>query len=204
MSRSGNGQLVEEEKLYVSKIEKGVVIDHIEPCKGLLIYRALNPEPDARAVIAKNVSSKKLGKKDLVKIEGEYLASLQIDLIALISPTSTVNIIDNWKVREKRRVRPPREITHILDCKNPSCSSKGQVSRFIVNMRTPIEHSYFECAYCGYRTFYNEAVETILNKASANVLFSKSKIKRELLNLLLNKGGLRIEGGYVLKSAPIP
>ncbi|MCS7142597.1 MAG: aspartate carbamoyltransferase regulatory subunit [Aigarchaeota archaeon] len=193
-------QRVDEEKIYVSKIEKGVVIDHIDPCKGLLVYKALNPEPDATSVIAKNVSSKRLGRKDLVKIEGEYLASSQIDLIALISPRSTVNIIDGWRVKEKRRVKPPTEITYILDCKNPVCASRGQMSAFRVNLKEPIEHSHLDCTYCGYRVFYNEAIEAILNKASSNLLFSRSRIKREFLNLLLSKGGLRTEGGYVLKS----
>lgn len=188
------------DKLLVSKIDKGIVIDHITPCKGLLVLKFLNPDPEARVVIAKNVESSKYGKKDLVKIEGEYLTSRQIDILALITPTSTINVIDAWKVKEKKRIRPPKELVGIIDCKNPACSSKGQNSRFSVNIKEPIEHSYFECKGCGFSIFYQDAIDEIIKKASSGVLISKKKIEKEFLNLLLEKGGLRLNGPFKLKS----
>ncbi|MEM4421950.1 MAG: aspartate carbamoyltransferase regulatory subunit, partial [Candidatus Caldarchaeum sp.] len=125
-----------EQKLLVQKIERGVVIDHITPCKGFLIYNILNPDPGSTAVIAKNVPSTKLGRKDLVKIEGEYITSSLVNVIALISPTATINIISDWSVKSKERVNPPREVVGVIDCRNPSCGSKGPNSRFSVNLNT--------------------------------------------------------------------
>jgi aspartate carbamoyltransferase regulatory subunit len=93
------------EKLLVEKIEKAVVIDHITPCKGFQVYNIFNPDPDSTAVIAKNVPSRKYGRKDLVKIEGEYITSTLVNIIALIGPTATINIISDWKVKSKERVK---------------------------------------------------------------------------------------------------
>lgn len=187
-------------KLLVRRIQKGIVIDHITPCKGILVLNFLNPDPEARVVLVKNVESSKYGKKDLIKIEGEYLTSSQIDILALISPTSTVNVIDEWQVKEKKRVKPPKELLGVIDCRNPACTSKGRNSRFIVNVKEPIEHSYFECKACSSRIFYQDAIDEIIRKASSGVLVSRKRIEREFLNLLLKKGALRLGGPFKLKS----
>lgn len=186
--------------LLVRRIEEGIVIDHITPCKGILVLNFLNPDPEARVVLVKNVESSKYGRKDLIKIEGEYLTSSQIDILALISPTSTVNIIHGWEVKEKKRVKPPKELLGIIDCRNPACPSKGQHSKFLVNIREPLEHSYFECKVCGSRIFYQDAIDEIIRKSSSGVLVSRKKIEKEFLNILLKKGALRLGGTFRLKS----
>jgi aspartate carbamoyltransferase regulatory subunit len=122
------------EKLLVEKIEKGVVIDHITPCKGFLVYNIFNPDPDSTAVIAKNVPSRKYGRKDLVKIEGEYITSTLVNIIALIAPTATINIISDWKVKSKERVKPPEQLVGVIDCRNPACGSKGPSSVFTLQL----------------------------------------------------------------------
>ena len=191
------------EKILVSKIENGVVIDHISSCKGLTILNLLNPGSDVKIVLAKNVPSTKYSKKDLIKIEGEYLTSMLIDIIALISPNATVNTIQESTVIEKHKVQPPRELFHVIDCKNPTCASRGQLSRFIVNMLQPVENSHFDCAGCGYRIFYDQAIQEIQKKVTAGILISKKKIQKELLDLLVKKGGLRLGDYYKLKSGRV-
>ncbi len=188
------------DKLLVRRIQKGIVIDHITPCKGILVLNFLNPDPEARIVLVKNVESSKYGRKDLIKIEGEYLTSSQIDILALISPTSTVNVIDGWRVKEKKRVKPPKELLGVIDCRNPACTSKGRNSRFIVNVKEPIEYSFFECGVCGSKIFYQDAIDEIIRKASSGVLVSRKRIEKEFLNLLLKKGALRLGGPFKLKS----
>jgi len=188
------------EKLLVEKIERGVVIDHITPCKGFLIYNILNPDPDSTAVVAKNVASKKYGRKDLVKIEGEYITSSLVNVIALISPTATINIISESKVKSKERVKPPEELVGVIDCRNPSCISKGPNSRFIVQLNPQLELSSIRCHYCGYTYYYDDAVKEITRKAFSGILVSRSRIQRELLTLLVKKGGLRYHQQFKLKS----
>ena len=89
-------------QLLVSKIENGVVIDHIPAGKAFLVLKLLKQPSEAETLIAQNVVSKSLGKKDLIKIEGTYLTSSEIDMIAFVAPNSTLNIIQDWEVKEKR------------------------------------------------------------------------------------------------------
>ncbi len=187
----------------VGKIKNGIVIDHIAPGKGLTILKLFDAESDAKMVIATNVPSTSLGKKDLIKIEGNYLTSTQIDILGLISPNATVNLIKDYVVSEKKKVKPPAEIPHLLDCKNPKCASRGLLSRFRVLLTEPIENSYFECMSCGHRIFYEEAIEEILKKISTGVLISLDSIQRELLDLLIKKGGIRLNQSFKLKSGRV-
>ena len=191
------------EKMLVGKIRDGVVIDHISPGKGLIILKLLDSEPDAELVVARNVPSTRFGKKDLIKIEGEYLTSAQIDILGLISPHATINLIENYAVKEKKEVKPPSELLHLLDCKNPKCASKGQFSRFRSCLMEPIEDSYFECMACGHRLFYEEAIEQILKRVSTGVLISRDRVQRELLDLLIKKGGIRLSQSFKLKSGRV-
>ncbi|MCS7137838.1 MAG: orotate phosphoribosyltransferase [Candidatus Caldarchaeum sp.] len=192
-----------EEKLLVQKIERGIVIDHIAPCKGFLIYNIFNPDPDSTAVVAKNVPSKKYGRKDLVKIEGEYITSSLVNIIGLISPTATINIIAESKVKSKQRVKPPEEVVGVIDCRNPSCMSKGPGSRFSVQLDQKLELSSLRCTQCGYTFYYEDAVKEITHKASSGILVSRSRVQRELLTLLINKGGLRYHQEFKLKSGRV-
>jgi aspartate carbamoyltransferase regulatory subunit len=70
-----------ERKLLVSKIENGIVIDHIPPGKAFQVLKLLKLPDDARALIAQNVDSQSMGSKDLIKIEGTYLTSKEIDIM---------------------------------------------------------------------------------------------------------------------------
>ncbi len=191
------------EKLLVQKIERRFVIDHITPCKGFLIYNIFSPDPDSTAVVAKNVPSKKYVRKDLVKIEGEYITSSLVNIIALISPTATINIISDWKVKTKERVKPPEEIVGVIDCRNPSCLSKGPNSRFSVQFNPRLELTNLRCQHCGYIYYYEDVVKEIMQKASSGILVSRSRIQRELLTLLVKKGGLRYHQEFRLKSGRI-
>ena len=112
-------------ELLVSKIENGIVIDHIPSGKAFQVLRLLKVEPDAQALIAQNVESKTMGRKDLIKIEGTYLTSTQIDLIAFLAPDATLNIIQDWDVKEKRRIQLPKQVEGIFRCPNPLCPTNA-------------------------------------------------------------------------------
>ena len=66
--------------LNISGINNGVVLDHIQAGKSMDIYHYLNlQELDCQVAIIKNAKSNKMGKKDIIKIEG----NLNIDLNVL-------------------------------------------------------------------------------------------------------------------------
>ena len=66
--------------LNISGLKEGIVIDHIQPGGAMKIYEYLNLEKmDCQVAIIKNAKSNKMGKKDIIKIEG----NLNIDLNVL-------------------------------------------------------------------------------------------------------------------------
>jgi aspartate carbamoyltransferase regulatory subunit len=140
------------ETLKVSKIRDGTVIDHITQGYALHVIKILNIRGSSKGIvtIAMNVPSNKLRFKDVVKIEGRELNAEEVDKIALLAPHATINIIRNYKVIDKQKVKLPSIIIGIVNCTNTSCVSN--------NKREPIKPiSYVEqeepltlrCHYCG-------------------------------------------------------
>jgi aspartate carbamoyltransferase regulatory subunit len=90
----------------VGKIQYGTVIDHISAGKGTKVIEALDLAKSDKAVsMWMNVQSKRLGKKDIVKIEGVNLDPKEIaPKILSFAPKATVNLIRNSKVITKVRL----------------------------------------------------------------------------------------------------
>jgi aspartate carbamoyltransferase regulatory subunit len=198
-------------QLLVSKIENGVVIDHIPSGKAFLVLRMLKLDPKARALIAQNVDSRSLGKKDLIKIEGSYLTSKQIDLIALVAPSATLNIIESWVVKEKRPLQLPDLIEGIFKCPNPLCPTNERYTpprtSFQVEADGAIESIKLHCTYCSSILYYGTILDYI-NSSEFNLegggLVSKERIEQGFLDILIKKGALRLQPNpnepFILKS----
>ncbi len=141
-----------EKALIVSKIEKGTVIDHIPAGTALQVLDILgiSGKEGYRIALVMNVDSKKLGKKDIVKIENRELNPEEVNKIALIAPTATINIIRNYKVVKKVKVQLQEIVEDIIRCPNPNCISnlprEPLKPKFKVVERTPIK---LKCIYCG-------------------------------------------------------
>ena len=70
-------EIPETGRLNIGGLNEGVVIDHIQAGGAMKIYEYLNLEKlDCSVAIIKNARSNKMGKKDIIKIEGP----LDIDL----------------------------------------------------------------------------------------------------------------------------
>jgi aspartate carbamoyltransferase regulatory subunit len=137
--------------LRVSKIRDGTVIDHITRGHALDVVKILNIDgrSDGTVTIAINVPSKKLEVKDVVKIEGRELNPEEVDKIALLAPHASINIIRNYRVADKSRVKLPNVIYGILRCINPTCISNSNEpvrSVFYVEKEDPLK---LKCHYCG-------------------------------------------------------
>jgi len=143
---------VSRKTLRVSKIKNGTVIDHITGGHALDVIKILGitGRVDGVVTVAINVPSKKLDTKDMVKIEGRELESEEVDKIALLAPHATINIIRNYKVVEKQRVKLPTILRGIVKCANPACisNSKEPVQpTFYVDSEEPLR---LRCHYCSY------------------------------------------------------
>jgi len=138
--------------LRVSKIKDGTVIDHITSGHALDVVKILGITGRRAGVVSvgMNVPSKRLGVKDIVKVEGRVLDASEVDKIALLAPHATINIIKDYKVVEKKRVKLPETIKGIVKCDNPSCisnSSEPVQSKFYVEKQEPLR---LKCHYCGH------------------------------------------------------
>jgi aspartate carbamoyltransferase regulatory subunit len=139
------------EELLVRKIRDGTVIDHIPAGRALDVLKilGLSGKEGSTIAIVMNVPSKKLGRKDIVKVEGKFLEPKEVDEIALIAPTATINIVKDFRVLEKRRVQVPGEIKGLLRCPNPYCITNTKrepiETKFKLVSITPLK---LKCYYC--------------------------------------------------------
>ena len=137
-------------KLRVSKIKEGTVIDHVNAGMALIVLEMLGITgiEGTVATLSMNVQSKKSTRKDIVKIEKRFLHRNEINQIALISPSATINEIKDYKVVNKFQVELPEVVIGFPKCINPRC---------ITNAREPPKQTYYvksisplkiRCKYC--------------------------------------------------------
>jgi aspartate carbamoyltransferase regulatory subunit len=112
-----------DRELRVSKIRNGTVIDHVPGGQALkvLVILAIDGSGGETVSVGMNVPSDKLGRKDIVKVEGHELSQNEVDVISLIAPEASINIIRDFDVIEKSRVDRPNRVTDVLACPNRNC-----------------------------------------------------------------------------------
>ena len=133
--------------MNIDSILNGIVIDHISSGKGMCLYELLSLDTlDASVAIIKNVSSKKMGKKDIIKIDADI--SVDFDVIGYVDPGATVNIIKNGKLVEKRTIDMPITLTNVIKCKNPRCITSCEQEIEHIFKLTDKENKIYRCIYC--------------------------------------------------------
>ena len=104
--------------MNIDSIRDGYVIDHIAAGKAMRLYQMLGLDGlDCPVAVIKNVPSRKLGRKDILKIDSRV--DLDLDVIGYVSPNATVSVIRDGKVTEKRHLALPQRLVGILTCRNP-------------------------------------------------------------------------------------
>ncbi len=133
--------------LNIGGLNEGVVIDHIKAGGAMEIYNYLGLEKlDCSVAIIKNAKSNKMGKKDIIKIEGPIKVNL--DILGALGENITVNIIQNNEIVEKRTLELPEIVTNVIKCKNPRCITSVEQElphRFRLTDR---ENHIYRCMYC--------------------------------------------------------
>ena len=133
--------------MIIDAISNGIVIDHISAGKAMELYNILGLDKlDCSVALLKNVSSGKLGRKDIIKIDGEM--ELDWDLIGYVDPSITVNIIRDGKLVEKRTLKLPERITNVIRCKNPRCITSVEQELPQVFTLTEESTRTYRCLYC--------------------------------------------------------
>jgi len=139
---------MKDNKLEVSAIKDGTVIDHI-PAENLFkVINILRLEQIKETItFGTNFQSEKLGKKAIIKLANVFFKDSDINRIALVAPAAKLNIIKDYKVVEKKVVEVPDEIQGIVKCVNPKCITNNEriITKFTVVDRIKIQ---LRCHYC--------------------------------------------------------
>ena len=133
--------------MRIDAIKNGIVIDHIDAGRAMKIYDMLGLDKlECPVALLKNVPSEKMGKKDIIKIDGDV--EINLDVLGFLGRQITVVFVKNGKVAEKKHIELPEELTDIIACKNPRC---------ITSTEQGIHHHFrlenekmgvYRCVYC--------------------------------------------------------
>jgi aspartate carbamoyltransferase regulatory subunit len=132
--------------LVVEKINEGTVIDHIAAGAGSRVLQILSAQYpiSGTAALIINAHSKRLGKKDIVKMEGVFVDEKTANRISIIAPDATMNIIKGGKVADKHKVVVPSTLCGILRCPNPKCITNIELAETVFSP----EGGKLRCRHC--------------------------------------------------------
>ncbi len=134
--------------LNISGLNEGIVLDHIQAGKSLDIYYNLGLDKlECEVAIIKNARSSKMGRKDIIKIEGA-LDQLDLKVLGYIDHNITVNIIKDNKIVEKKALKLPKKITNVIQCKNPRCITSIEQELPHVFYLSDEGTETYRCLYC--------------------------------------------------------
>jgi orotate phosphoribosyltransferase len=180
----------------VQEIEQGVVVDHIPAGAAWSVLKILSPEPSVKIVIAFNVDSPTYGKKDVLAIEGKDPTSKETDVISLVAPRATINIIADGKIKEKRQLTRLHTLEDVFKCPNRACPTNMEPTRkrtrFKVLNTSDIKRLKLQCTYCGTYLHPETIRNIVVSSPLGSSLVSRGQIEKTFLNLLLTKGALKI------------
>lgn len=133
--------------MHIDSIKNGVVIDHIKAGNSMEIYYHLELDKlDCTVAIIKNVHSKKMGSKDIIKIDSDMKVDLEV--LGYIDSDITVNIIKDGVLCEKKKLTLPTQIKDVIKCKNPRCITTTEQDLPHVFKLTEPETKTYRCIYC--------------------------------------------------------
>ncbi len=133
--------------MNVDSIQNGIVIDHITAGCGLLLYEQLGlGSLGVPVAMMLGVSSRKLGKKDIIKIDAPV--NVNTDVIGFVDPGATVNVIRDGVLVEKRTIEMPERLVDVIKCKNPRCITSCEQELPHVFRLSDKERGEYRCVYC--------------------------------------------------------
>ena len=133
--------------MNVDPIKNGIVIDHIQSGKGKEVYDFLQlDELECTVALIKNVPSKKMGKKDKIKIDADI--KLDLDVLGYVAPQVTVSTIKNGVATDKRKLELPTVLKNVIKCKNPRCITSVEQGIEHVFKLVDKDQKIYRCIYC--------------------------------------------------------
>jgi aspartate carbamoyltransferase regulatory subunit len=133
--------------LRINSIDNGVIIDHIHVGLGVKLFKYLGLDSaDYSVALIMNAPSRKLGKKDIIKIENKV--DLDYTVLGLIDPNITVGIIEGGAMKEKIKLSLPEKVENVIKCKNPRCITS--IENYIPHIFHLVDKvmGEYRCTYC--------------------------------------------------------
>lgn len=138
-----------EKKLLVNAIQNGTVIDHITAGNALKIIKILNlPAHQKIVTVGLNLPSRTMKYKDLIKVEGRELTPEEANRVAILAPSATMNIVNNYTIVKKFELKIPKFIEQLLICPNPKCITNHETMDtffYIIPNGSTVK---IKCKYC--------------------------------------------------------
>lgn len=133
--------------MNIDSIKNGIVIDHITAGLGMTVYNLLKlDELDCAVAIIKNANSRKMGKKDIIKIDADI--ELNMDILGYVDPGITIDIIKDSVLVEKKSIGLPEKLTGVIKCKNPRCITTTEQELPHIFKLTDKDKRVYRCIYC--------------------------------------------------------
>ena len=133
--------------MTVDSIQNGIVIDHITAGRSMKLYDMLGLDSlDVSVAIMKNVPSRKMGRKDIIKIDSDI--DVDLDVIGFVDPGATVNIIRSGSRIRKCTIPMPDTLVNVIRCKNPRCITTTEQELKQIFVLTDRAKGEYRCRYC--------------------------------------------------------
>jgi aspartate carbamoyltransferase regulatory subunit len=131
----------------IDSIRNGIVIDHIEAGNSMRIYQLLGLDHLACSIaIIKNCKSRKMGRKDIIKIDEDF--DVNLDALGFVDPGVTVSVIRDGQTVDKRKIQLPSSVVNVIRCNNPRCITTTEPGLDQVFNLTDKARGLYRCAYC--------------------------------------------------------
>lgn len=130
----------EQNMRRVTAIQNGTVIDHIPAGKALRVLEMLNVNDTTSVPVSMvmNVPSKKMGAKDIIKVEDRELTQDELNRLALVAPDAHVAIIRAFSVAEKLTIELDDEITDVVRCTFSNCITTNPREPLLIAYLWPV------------------------------------------------------------------
>ena len=133
--------------LNIDSLENGIVIDHIAAGSGMQIYKLLHLDQlDCCVAVIQNAKSTKYGRKDIIKIDG--IIDLDLDILGYVDHNVTVDVIQNGRIAEKKKLVLPKRLKNVIRCKNPRCITSAEPGIDQIFRLCGEDNRSYRCIYC--------------------------------------------------------
>ena len=129
------------------QLRDGTVVDHLPVGSATKALAMLGLPREGPVTVGMNVPSKRMGFKDIIRVEGLELRKSEADRLALLGPSVTVSIVKKGAVARKQRLEVPERLVGVLRCANATCVTNHERTPSVFD-RTSVSPLVLRCVYC--------------------------------------------------------